>query len=75
MTNLILVERVFNVPGFFIHTWRASGHTDSFRKAAAIDWEMLIAISIWASVFVVTISLVIDYALLLLDPRIGTSAT
>ncbi len=71
VTNLILVERVFNVPGFFIHTWRASGHTDSFHKNAAIDWEMLIGISIWASVFVVTISLVMDFALLRLDPRIS----
>jgi ABC-type dipeptide/oligopeptide/nickel transport system permease component len=72
VTNLILVERVFNVPGFFIHTWRASGHTDSFHKAAAIDWEMLVAISIWASVFVAAITFVMDFALQRLDPRVGS---
>jgi ABC-type dipeptide/oligopeptide/nickel transport system permease component len=73
VTNLILVERVFNVPGFFVHTWRASGHTDSFHKPAVIDWEMLVGITIWASVFVVTITFVMDAALSWLDPRIAAA--
>jgi peptide/nickel transport system permease protein len=77
--NLILVERVFSVPGFFLHTWRATGHAadgyqDGFRggKAPSIDLEMLVAISIWASLFVVVLSFVMEFALLRLDPRIRT---
>jgi ABC-type dipeptide/oligopeptide/nickel transport system permease component len=26
--NLVLVERVFSVPGFFQHTWKATGHAE-----------------------------------------------
>ena len=32
VTNLILVERIFAMPGFFVHTWRATGHFDTFRR-------------------------------------------
>ena len=79
--NLILVERVFSVPGFFLHTWKATGHSDDpyqdglpRGKPAAIDLEMLVAISIWASVFVVVLSFVMEFALLRLDPRIMRQA-
>lgn len=75
--NLILVERVFAVPGFFVHTWKATGragdtYQDGFRggKAPAIDLEMLVGIAIWASVFVVVLSFVMEFALLRLDPRV-----
>lgn len=75
--NLILVERVFAVPGFFLHTWNATGHTDpyldGFRGGApptTIDLEMLVGISIWASLFVVVLSLVMEFALLRLNPLI-----
>ena len=39
--NLILVERVFAVPGFFLHTWnatgRSDGYLDGFRGGNAAD--------------------------------------
>jgi peptide/nickel transport system permease protein len=75
--NLILVERVFAVQGFFVHTWKASGrggdgYQDGFRGGAAptIDLEMLVGLAIWASVFVVVLSFAMEIALLRLDPRV-----
>ena len=75
--NLMLVERVFAVQGFFVHTWRATGHggdsyQDGFRggKAPTFDLEMLAGLAIWASVFVVVVSVVMDVALQRLDPRV-----
>ena len=77
--NLILVEHLFSVPGFFLHTWRASGHTDMpGRWPSFIDFEMLTGIAVWGSVFVVVLSLAMEFALLRLDPRVraarGTAA-
>src|SRR5215217_2163224 len=78
--NLILVERVFSVPGFFLHTWKATGRSgdgyqDGFRggKPPSIDLEMLVGIAIWASVFVVVLSFAMEFALLRLDPRVRTA--
>ena len=78
--NLILVERVFAVPGFFLHTWNATGHSDGYLDGfrggtppTTIDLEMLVGISIWASVFVVVLSFVMEFALLRLDPRVRTA--
>jgi ABC-type dipeptide/oligopeptide/nickel transport system permease component len=78
--NLIVVERVFSVPGFFLHTWKATGHSgDGYQdglwggKPPSIDLEMLVAISIWASLFVVVLSFVMEFALLRLDPRVRTA--
>jgi peptide/nickel transport system permease protein len=78
--NLVLVERVFSVPGFFMYTWKATGHPDSpyqdglpHAPPPGIDLEMLVGISIWASLFVVVLSFVMEFALLQLDPRIRTA--
>jgi ABC-type dipeptide/oligopeptide/nickel transport system permease component len=75
--NLIVVERVFAVQGFFLHTLRATGrggdgYQDGFRGGVSpsIDPEMLVGIAIWASVFVVVLSFVMEFALLRLDPRV-----
>jgi peptide/nickel transport system permease protein len=77
--NLILVERVFAVQGFFVHTYKATGrkgdeYQDGFRggNAPSIDLEMLAGIAIWASVFVVVLSFAMEFALLRLDPRVRT---
>jgi peptide/nickel transport system permease protein len=79
--NLILVERVFAVQGFFVHTWKATGrpgdgYQDGFRGGVAptIDLEMLAGIAIWGSVFVVLLSFVMEFALMRLDPRVRTAA-
>ena len=77
--NLILVERVFAVQGFFVNTFKATGHAepyqDGFRggKPPQVDLEMLTGIAIWASVFVVVLSFVMEFALMQLDPRVRTA--
>ena len=67
--NIVLVEVVFSVPGFFRHLRRALGQNvggdDKF-----IDIPMIQAISIWAAVLIVVVSLLADLAILRLDPRI-----
>jgi peptide/nickel transport system permease protein len=68
--NLVLIEHTFSVPGFFLHTWRATGHSDNPRAAPVFDYEMLTGITVWASVFVVVISFAVDFALVRIDPRI-----
>lgn len=74
--NLILVERVFAVQGFFVHTWRATGHSEPYQDGLphgvtpGVDLRMLTGIAIWGSVFVVLLSFVMEFALLRLDPRI-----
>jgi peptide/nickel transport system permease protein len=73
VTNLILVEHTFSVPGFFLHTWKATGHSDNRRWPPFIDYEMLVGIAIWASLFVVVLSYAMEFALLRLDPRIRTA--
>ena len=77
--NLILIERVFAVQGFFVHTWKATGrsgdpHQDGLPHGTppSIDLEMLVGIAIWASVFVVVLSFAMEFALLRLDPRLRT---
>jgi peptide/nickel transport system permease protein len=70
--NLILVEHTFSVPGFFLHTWKATGHSDNRRWQPVIDYEMLTGIAVWGSLFVVVLSFAMDFALLQLDPRVRT---
>jgi ABC-type dipeptide/oligopeptide/nickel transport system permease component len=74
VTNLILVERLFSVPGFFFHTWKATGHTQAPSVPPVFDYDMLAAIAIWASVFIVVLSFGMDLALQRLDPRIRASS-
>ena len=78
--NLILVEQVFSVQGFFVNTLRATGrrgdgYQDGLRGGTqpSIDLEMLVGIAIWASVFVVVLSFAMEFALLRLDPRVRTA--
>lgn len=68
--NLILVERAFGVPGFFVNTYRATGHVFNWRGDPVIDIPLLQAISIWAAVFIVAIGIAVDLVLVRLDPRI-----
>ena len=78
--NLIVVEQVFSVQGFFVNTLtatgrRGDGYQDGLRGGTqpAIDLEMLVGITIWASVFVVVLSLAMEFALLRIDPRVRTA--
>jgi peptide/nickel transport system permease protein len=64
VTNMVLVEYVFSVPGFFRHMKRALG------QAPGIDIPTLQALALWAAVLIVMLSLLADLAIARLDPRI-----
>jgi peptide/nickel transport system permease protein len=76
LTNLILVEYVFSVPGFFLFTWRASGHVPDYvcRRCVLPDLDVLAAITVWGAVFVVVLGAATDFALARIDPRVRTRA-
>ena len=66
ITNLVLVEWVFSVPGFFLNTKRALGKADP----VVIDVPMLQAQAIWGAVLIVALGAAADYVVLRLDPRV-----
>jgi peptide/nickel transport system permease protein len=76
--NLILVEKVFGVPGFFTNMYQAIGHAEGHaanRRAAGppIDYAMVQAISMWAALLIVLLGIAVDVVLVRLDPRIRES--
>lgn len=68
--NLMLVEEVFGVPGFFQFLYRATGHVLDYRGDPVVDYTMIQAISIWAAALIVGLGIVVDLFLVRLDPRI-----
>jgi peptide/nickel transport system permease protein len=68
VTNVVLVELVFNVPGFFENAKRAIGQDKAFPPT--IDVPMLQALALWAAVLIVLVSIVSDIVLVSLDPRV-----
>jgi peptide/nickel transport system permease protein len=64
VTNVVLVEFVFAVPGFFRYTKGA---------IAGSDIPMLQAQALWGAVMIVVVGLFADVALALRDPRIRAS--
>lgn len=66
VTNMVLVEWVFSVPGFFRHTKRAIGKA----VPPVIDIPTLQALALWAAMIIVVVSLLADLALARLDPRV-----
>ena len=68
VTNMVLVEAVFSVPGFFVHTRRAFGKSPGYPPS--IDPPLLQALAVWAAVLIVVVGIVADVALAAADPRI-----
>jgi peptide/nickel transport system permease protein len=68
--NLMLVEQVFGVPGFFRNLYRATGHVLDWKGDPVVDYVMIQAISIWAAVIIVGLGIVVDLFLVRIDPRI-----
>jgi peptide/nickel transport system permease protein len=68
VTNMVLVEWVYSVPGFFRYTQRATGKDP--RYWAAFDIPMLQALAIWAAVLIVLVTLLADLVLARMDPRV-----
>jgi peptide/nickel transport system permease protein len=71
--NLMLVEQVFGVPGFFKFLYQATGHVLNYRGDPVVDYVMIQAISIWAAALIVSLGIVVDLFLVRLDPRIRSS--
>jgi peptide/nickel transport system permease protein len=70
LTNVMLVERVFSVPGFFHYVWEAIGHNDE----TAIDLPIIITAALWMTVLLIVLSIIADTILEQLDPRVRDSA-
>jgi peptide/nickel transport system permease protein len=73
VTNMVLVEYVFSVPGFFRHTKRALGQAPGWPPT--LDIPTLQALALWASVLIVLLGLLADIAIAQLDPRIRASGS
>jgi peptide/nickel transport system permease protein len=73
--NIVLVEYVFALPGFFRHTKRALGQVPNWPppKVPPIDVPALQALALWAAVLIVLLGLLADLAIVRLDPRIRAS--
>ena len=71
--NMVLVEWVFSIPGFFRHTRRALGQNEGLADKV-IDVPMLQALAMWAAVLIVALSLLGDLAIARFDPRVRQSA-
>jgi peptide/nickel transport system permease protein len=71
ITNMMLVEYVFFVPGFFGQTKRALGQIPELPPG--FDIPMIQGLALWAAVLIVAVSTLADIVLLLLDPRVRTS--
>jgi peptide/nickel transport system permease protein len=67
--NMVLVEWVFSVPGFFRHMRRALGQNYGAPEQS-IDLPMLQGLAMWAAVLIVALSLLADLAIAGVDPRI-----
>jgi peptide/nickel transport system permease protein len=75
ITNVVLVEYVFTLPGFFRHMRRALGQVPNWPppKVPPIDVLTLQALALWAAVLIVAVGLLADLAIVRLDPRIRAS--
>jgi peptide/nickel transport system permease protein len=67
VTNIVLIEQVFSVPGFFQYTWKALGHVE---PPGSPDFPMLQALTVWSTAFIVVLGVLTDALLPWLDPRI-----
>ena len=68
VTNMVLIEFVFFVPGFFGQMKRALGQIPELPPG--FDIPMLQGLALWAAVLIVTVSALADVALVMLDPRV-----
>ena len=70
LTNVVLVEQVFSVPGFFHYVWDAIGHNDE----SAINLPIVIAAALWTTVLLIVLGMLADAILGRLDPRVRGAA-
>jgi peptide/nickel transport system permease protein len=70
LTNVMLVERVFSVPGFFHYVWDAIGNNNE----SAINLPIVIAAALWTTVLLIVLGMLSDAILGRLDPRVRDAA-
>ena len=72
ITNMVLVEYVFFIPGFFSQTKRALGQVPELPPG--FDIPMLQGLAVWGAVLIVVVSALADVVVVMLDPRVRESA-
>jgi len=77
ITNMVLVERTLNVPGFFKYTWRAAGHENlsAVVRDPVPDFALLCALGLWGALLLIVLGLVADGIVSLFDPRVRMSSS
>jgi peptide/nickel transport system permease protein len=70
VTNVLITETVFSVPGFLLHTQRALKPPNAPEHP---DQVLLQALAVWGAVLVGALSIVSDILVMAKDPRIRTS--
>jgi peptide/nickel transport system permease protein len=70
LTNVMLVERVFSVPGFYHYVWKAIGHNGQ----SALNFPIIIAAAMWTTVLVIVLAMIADAIVGHLDPRVRGAA-
>jgi len=77
VTNMVLVEFVFFIPGFLGLSRRAFGQAESslvpHEPLGAYDIPMVQGLALWAALLIVLVSALADVVLIMLDPRVRTS--
>jgi peptide/nickel transport system permease protein len=77
ITNLVLVERVFSVPGFFRYFWRAAGHSNFAANQlleTPPDFALLTTLGLWTAVLLIVLGLIADAVVSRIDPHVRTSS-
>jgi peptide/nickel transport system permease protein len=77
VTNMVLVEFVFFIPGFLGLSRRAFGQADSalvpHEPLGHIDIPMVQALALWTALLIVLVSALADVVLAMLDPRVRST--
>jgi peptide/nickel transport system permease protein len=77
VTNMVLVEFVFFIPGFLGLSRRAFGQAPSTlvptEPIGAIDIVMVQALALWTALLIVLVSALADVVLVVLDPRVRST--
>jgi peptide/nickel transport system permease protein len=71
LTNVMLVEKVFSVPGFFHYVWAAIGQNNE----SVINLPIVTAAALWMTVLLIVLGLLSDLLVNQLDPRVRGAET
>ena len=70
VTNVLITEAVFSVPGFLLHTQRALKPPNAPEHP---DHVLLQALAVWGAVLIVGLSIISDLLVMAKDPRVRAS--